>query len=31
MEEMVEEEFLNFDWEKNLAHLTEKGHLEVQK
>jgi len=31
MEEMVEENFLHFDWEKNLAHLTEKGRLEIQK
>ena len=31
MEEMVEEEFLKFDWENSLAHLTEKGRLEIQK
>ena len=31
MEEMVEEEFLNFDWENSLAHLTEKGRMEIQK
>ena len=31
MEEMVEDDFLNFDWEKSLAHLTEKGRLEIQQ
>ena len=31
MEEMVEEEFLDFDWENSVAHLTEKGRLETQK
>ena len=31
MEEMVEEESLKFDWENSLAHLTEKGRLEIEK
>jgi len=31
MEEMVEEEILKFDWENSLAHLTEKGRLEIEK
>ena len=31
MEEMVDEEFLKFDWEKSLAQLTDKGRLEIEK
>ena len=30
MEEMVEDAG-NFDWENSLAHLTEKGRLEIEK
>ena len=31
MEEMVEDDFLKFDWENSIAHLTEKGRLEIQQ